>query len=145
MPVGAVIIDENNNVLAASRNRVEGTNDVTMHAEIDCLRKASSIMQNWRLNNCILYTSLEPCPMCLGAIKAARIKRVVFGAYTVNNLQRNISMTKLTKNTKYTHDYDITNASENHEYELEIIGGVLEEQASILLKRFFQQRRVGFN
>ena len=58
-----------------------------MHAEIDCIRKASYIKGNWRLNNCVLYTSLEPCPMCLGAIKASRIKKVVFGAYTSTNVQ----------------------------------------------------------
>eukprot|EP01031_Cornospumella_fuschlensis_P036224 gene36224-43940_t len=80
VPVGAVIVDENGVVIAASRNRVEETHDATAHAEVDCMRKAALFKQNWRLLNCTLYTTLEPCPVCLSAAQSFRIKRVVYAA-----------------------------------------------------------------
>ena len=111
-----------------------------MHAEIDCIRKASYIKGNWRLNNCVLYTSLEPCPMCLGAIKASRIKKVVFGAYTSTNVQPPIQKL-INQNSINQTRYDQDAIPDKNDYTLEIVGGILEEQASIMLKRFFQQRR----
>lgn len=141
--MGAVIVDENNRVLAASRNRVEKTNDVTMHAEIDCIRKASILKQNWRLNDCVLYTTLEPCPMCLGAIKASRIKRVIFGAYTIKNVIHPPQQISAFANGSevVTRYHQEVSGNETDDYALEIVGGVLQDEASLMLKRFFQQRR----
>ena len=80
VPVGAVIVDQRNGeVIATSRNNVEKNNDVTSHAEIECIRKAAKITGNWRLSDYTLYTTLEPCVMCMAAIQSARLKKVVYG------------------------------------------------------------------
>ncbi|MBE9191371.1 nucleoside deaminase [Gloeocapsopsis crepidinum LEGE 06123] len=80
VPVGAVIIDSNHNVVATAENRRERDKDPTAHAEILALRQAGQAIQNWHLNNCTLYVTLEPCPMCAGAIIQARLKLLVYGA-----------------------------------------------------------------
>jgi tRNA(adenine34) deaminase len=80
IPVGAVIVQDRK-VIAAAHNLKETDNDPTAHAEILVLRAASGIVGNWRLNDCDLYVTLEPCPMCASAISQSRIKRLYFGAY----------------------------------------------------------------
>ena len=126
VPIGAVIVDENGVVLSASRNNVGETNDATCHAEINCIRSASALLKNWRLNNCTLYSTLEPCPMCLGAIQAARIKRVVYGAKD-NRLGATGTWVDLNKDHPF--------------HQLKIEGGLLEEDSALLLRRFFQEVR----
>ena len=81
VPVGAVIVDENDQVLAKTHNLKEQNKDTTAHAEILAIREASEKLGDWRLVNCTLYVTLEPCPMCLYAILQARFRNVVFGAY----------------------------------------------------------------
>ena len=127
VPIGAVVVDGNGIVLATSRNQVEGKKDVTAHAEIDCLRKAAQLRNNWRLADCVLYSTLEPCPMCLGAIQASRIKRVVYAA---SDLRVGACGSWV----------DLVGAKHPY-HELEVRGGLLCEESSILLKRFFQMRR----
>lgn len=80
IPVGAVIVDSNGNMIASAENRRERSKDPTAHAEILALRQAGQTIQNWHLNNCTLYVTLEPCPMCAGAIIQARLKLLVYGA-----------------------------------------------------------------
>lgn len=80
VPVGAVIVDSNGNIVAAAENRRERDKDPTAHAEILALRKAGQTLQNWYLSNCTLYVTLEPCPMCAGAIIQARLRLLVYGA-----------------------------------------------------------------
>ena len=77
-PVGAVIVAAGR-VLAAARNEREALRDPTAHAEMIAITQAASALESWRLENCTLYVTLEPCPMCAGAIVMARIPRVVFG------------------------------------------------------------------
>lgn len=77
--MGAVIV-LHSDVIARAHNLKESKNDVTAHAEILAIRKAAKKLGNWRLNDCVLYTTLEPCQMCAGAIIHSRINRVVFGA-----------------------------------------------------------------
>lgn len=79
MPVGAVIA-QGGAVIAAGRNRREATGDPTAHAEIEAIRAAARALGGWRLSGCVLYVTLEPCAMCAGAIIAARLDRVVYGA-----------------------------------------------------------------
>ena len=79
VPVGAIIVDENGNLVTEAANCKEKNQDPTAHAEIIAIRTASQIKQNWHLNNCTLYVTLEPCPMCAGAIIQARIGTLVYG------------------------------------------------------------------
>ncbi|SMC27353.1 tRNA-adenosine deaminase [Clostridium acidisoli DSM 12555] len=80
VPVGAVIVKEGK-VIAKAHNEKEKSKDCTAHAEILAIRRASSIIENWRLCGCEMYVTLEPCPMCAAAIAAARIKKVYIGTF----------------------------------------------------------------
>ena len=80
VPIGCVIVKDDK-IIARGYNKKERNNDVTSHAEINAIRKACKKMNSWRLVDCTLYVTLEPCSMCAGAIYQSRIKRVVFGAY----------------------------------------------------------------
>ncbi len=80
IPVGAVIV-QNGEIIAAAGNQREEKRNALSHAEIEAIRIACEKLQRWRLDDCELYVTLEPCPMCAGAILNARIKTVVFGAY----------------------------------------------------------------
>lgn len=80
VPVAAVIVDTNGNLIAEAENRRERDKDPTAHAEILALRAAGLALQNWHLNQCTLYVTLEPCPMCAGAIVQARLGLLVYGA-----------------------------------------------------------------
>jgi tRNA(adenine34) deaminase len=79
VPIGAVIVHKGR-VIARAHNRVEAVKDATAHAEIIAIGAASENLENWRLENCTLYVTLEPCPMCLGAIINSRISKLVYGA-----------------------------------------------------------------
>lgn len=80
VPVGAALVSQNNQLLGVGYNQMIQLNDPTAHAEILAIREASQSIQNYRLDNATLYVTLEPCPMCAGAILHARLKRIVFGA-----------------------------------------------------------------
>jgi len=126
VPIGAVVI-MNGEIIGAGHNCRENENDPTMHAEIVAIRAASKHLKSWRLTDCELFVTLEPCPMCAGAIIQSRIKRVIFGAFdpkagcagTLYNLLS---------------DYRF-----NHR--AEIVAGVLEEECAELLRSFFKDKR----
>ena len=80
VPVGCVITDRDGKIVGRGRNRREERGDATAHAEVEAIREACASLGDWRLEGCTLYVTLEPCPMCAGAILNARIPRVVFGA-----------------------------------------------------------------
>jgi tRNA(adenine34) deaminase len=125
-PVGAVIV-ANDRVLAAARNEREALRDPTAHAEMIAITQAASALENWRLENCTLYVTLEPCPMCAGAIVLARIPRVVFGALdpkggAVRSLYRLLEDSRL-----------------NHR--VEVVEGVLSEPCGLVLSEFFREKR----
>ena len=126
VPVGAIIV-MNGEVISKSHNKSISQNDPTSHAEINVLRNAAKKVGNYRLTGATLYVTLEPCTMCYGAIVHARIPRLVFGAYDPKTGVCGSSI-KL---------YD--QACFNHTSE--IIGGVLEEDCSLILKDFFKERR----
>jgi tRNA(adenine34) deaminase len=127
VPIGAVLVDEDGIVVAAARNRVEALCDATAHAEMECLRRASKIKGNWRLLNCTLYTTLEPCTMCASALQSFRVKKVVYAApdRRLGGLGSWVDLV----------------GAKHPFHELEVESGVCAEESALLLKRFFQMRR----
>ncbi|MEC4814127.1 MAG: tRNA adenosine(34) deaminase TadA [Scytonema sp. PMC 1069.18] len=131
VPVGAVIVDSSGHLVAEGENRKERDNDPTAHAEIIAIRAATQMSQNWRLNQCTLYVTLEPCPMCAGAIVQARVGLLVYGlddpktgaVRTVANIP--------------------DSAASNHR--LSVIGGILESTCRQQLQAWFAHRRHNSN
>ena len=126
IPICALIVRDNK-LISKAVNKTEACFDVTAHAEIIAIREASKILSNWRLNECTLYSTLEPCAMCTGAILNSRISRLVFGAYDLN-VGACGSAINLPKDL-------------NKQNQIKIIGGIVELEASKLLKDFFSLRR----
>ena len=123
VPVGALVLDKNLEVIAKSfNNRVE-KNDPTAHAEIEAIRIAGQKLNNWRLDNCTLLVTLEPCQMCSGAILQSRIIRVVFGAFEPKT------------------GFLVSKNSQSENSNIEIISGVMEEESSKILSNWFQDKR----
>jgi len=126
VPVGAVIITRGR-VIAAASNRVERARDATAHAELLALRQASRKLDSWRLQGCTLYSTLEPCPMCAGALLLARVDRVVYGAEDP-------------RKGAFRSVYDVLgNPGGNHHPE--VTAGCEAAAASALLQGFFQRLR----
>ena len=126
VPVGAVIVRDGQ-LVATGYNRPITTHDPTAHAEIVALRQAAQLLQNYRLPDCELYVTLEPCAMCAMALMHARFKRVVFAA-TDPKTGAGGSVTNLFADPRLNHH-------------TELLGGVLAEPASALLRQFFAERR----
>ncbi|MFM5903952.1 MAG: tRNA adenosine(34) deaminase TadA [Microbacteriaceae bacterium] len=129
VPVGAVLLDAEGNVVATGYNLREATGDPTGHAEIVAMRAASETLGTWRLDELTLVVTLEPCVMCAGAIVAARIPRVVFGAWDA----RVGAAGSL---------YDVLRDARLGA-PVEVIGGVLETECSAQLTDFFESKRSG--
>lgn len=127
VPVGALIIDAEGKVLAKAHNNREVTHDPTGHAEIIAIREATAAIGDWRLTGCTLVVTLEPCVMCAGAIVAARIPKVVFGAWD-ERVGASGSLYDLLRDGRLGNP-------------VEVIAGVLEDQASAQLREFFQAKR----
>lgn len=128
VPVGAVIV-HHERVIGAAFNQREQLKDPTAHAEMIAITQAAEALGDWRLGNCTLYVTLEPCPMCAGAIVNARIPQVVYGAPdpkggAVHSVFRLLSDARL-----------------NHR--AEIFHGVLQEHCGEILSRFFRSKRNG--
>ena len=126
VPIGA-IITKDKKVIAKAYNKRNSSKIATHHAEILAIEKACKKLNDWRLEGCEMYITLEPCPMCAGAILNARIKKVYFGAYE-----------KKSGACLSNHQLLFENGL-NHKVEVE--GGVLEKQCSNLLKDFFKDKR----
>lgn len=127
VPIGACIIDELGDLIATGYNRTITDNDPTAHAEIVAIRSAASKIDNYRLGGATVYSTLEPCAMCAGALVTARVGRVVFGAHDIRF------------GAVDTH-FGIGKGSElNHR--IEYVAGVMAEECRELLRSFFQLRR----
>ena len=121
IPIGAVIV-KNGEIISTGVNRRERDNRTIAHAEIIAIEDANKKLNNWRLNDCDIYVTLEPCPMCASAIIQARIKNVYFGAYDIlNGAFGSKSDMK-----------EIMNA------DIYIKGGILEDECTLLLKKYFE-------
>jgi tRNA(adenine34) deaminase len=127
VPVGAVVVGPGGDVVGRGRNAREATGDPTAHAEVLALRAAAAARGTWRLDECTLVVTLEPCAMCAGAVVLARIPRLVLGAWdpkagacgSVHDLVRDRRL--------------------NHR--VEVVGGVLADECGELLREFFSDRR----
>ena len=125
VPVGAVIV-RNNEIIATGRNRREKSKNALWHAETDAINNACLALHGWRLWDCELYVTLEPCPMCAGAILNAHIPKVYFGAYDYKNGSCGT----------------ITNLCEMpYNFKPEYEGGILQEECAEILKSFFKTLR----
>ena len=125
VPVGAVIV-RNDEIVAKGRNRREKSKNALLHAEIEAIDNACKALGGWRLWNCELYVTLEPCPMCAGAIINAHIPKVYFGAYDFKNGSCGT----------------ITNLFEMpYNFKPECVGGIMADECSALLKDFFKKLR----
>jgi len=127
IPVGAVVVDPKGAIVGRGFNQPIGRRDPTAHAEVIALRNAALEMNNYRLPDCTLYVTLEPCVMCVGAILHARIARVVFGAADPKTGAGG-SVINLFSEGRLNHH-------------AEIVGGVLAEECGALLSNFFAARR----
>ncbi|MCX6422351.1 MAG: nucleoside deaminase [Actinobacteria bacterium] len=127
VPVGAVVIDASGAMIARAHNEREVSGDPTAHAEVLAVRAAAAVVGEWRLAGCTLVVTLEPCPMCAGAIGLSRIDRVVFGAWN-DEYGAAGSMWDLLRDRRLTH-------------RPEVVSGVLAEECSTLVREFFADRR----
>ena len=130
VPVGAVVV-QGDEAIARAANRTMRDQDPTAHAEVLAIRAASAALGRWRLDDCTVYVTLEPCAMCAGAIVLARIVRVVLGAWDTKAGMVG-SVGDLLRHPRLNH-------------RAEVAGGVLEEESAALLRDFFaERRRAGF-
>lgn len=126
VPIGAVIV-HNDTIIAKAYNQREQLQDPTAHAEIIALTQAAAARQSWRLEGCTMYVTLEPCPMCAGALVLARIDRLVYGCDDAKTGAAK-SLYNIVQDDRLNHKIEVTS-------------GVLANDCSKLLQRFFQKRR----
>ena len=129
VPVGAIVVNEEGNIISYGFNLKELLADPTGHAEQFAIRRACRELNNWRLTGCTVYVTLEPCIMCAGLMHQARISRCVFGAYDkkAGGLS---SLYQIGQDERLNHNF-------------EVVGGVCEEQCAKLLTDFFKAKRHG--
>jgi tRNA(adenine34) deaminase len=127
VPVGAVLLDGSGTVIGSGRNRREADADPTAHAEIIAMRAAGQALGHWRLTDCTLVVTLEPCTMCAGAMLAGRVRRLVYGAHDPRAGAAGSVWDLL-------HDPRLGQP-------VEVISGVLAEECSAVLRDFFEQHR----
>ena len=126
VPVGAVVVDAEGRVIGSGRNRREETGDATAHAELEAIREACRALGDWRLEGCALYVTLEPCPMCVGAIINARVPVVVYGAREA-----------LSGSCGSVIDLFF----ERYGHRPAVYAGVMAEECAALLRAFFREKR----
>ena len=127
VPVGAVVVDASGTVIGTGRNTRERDNDPTGHAEIIAMREAAAALGEWRLEGCTLVVTLEPCTMCAGALVAARVERLVFGAFD-EKAGAVGSLWDVVRDRRLNH-------------RPEVVSGVLADDSATLLRDFFLTHR----
>lgn len=126
VPIGAILVQDHE-VIATGYNIREKTQTTLSHAELIAIEQANEKLGSWRLDDCTLYVTLEPCPMCAGAIVQARVKRVVFGAFDPKAGCAGTLM-NLLEESRFNH-------------QVEVVSGVMEEECKLLIKDFFKRLR----
>lgn len=127
IPIGAVVVDSQGVVIGRGSNAREADHDPTAHAEVLALREAGQQRGSWRLNDCTIYVTLEPCPMCAGAITMSRVSRLVFGAWN-DEYGAAGSRWDLVRDQRLNH-------------QVEVIPGVLESECATVVRDFLADRR----
>ncbi len=127
VPIGACIVDESGELLASGHNLTISTNDPTAHAEIVAIRAAAKRIENYRLTGSTVYSTIEPCAMCAGALVTARVKRLVFGALD-ERFGGIVTHFGIGVGTELNH-------------RIEIVSGVLADECRALMQEFFRRRR----
>ncbi len=125
IPVGCIVLDPDGKIIGRGRNRRESSHDATAHAEIEAIRQACAERGDWRLSGCSIFVTLEPCPMCAGAILNARISRIIFGAREPNSGSCG-SVVDL--------------FSENYGQHPAVYAGICADESKALLRDFFRKR-----
>lgn len=129
IPIGAIVMDAQGEIVAVAGNEREQSGDPTAHAEILALRSAAAALGDWRLEGCTLVVTLEPCPMCAGAVVMSRISRLVFGAWNAKYGAAG-SAWDLVRDRRLNHCP-------------EVVGGVLEAECGRLVQDYMSLRRLG--
>lgn len=127
VPIGCVVVQDGQ-IVASAYNRRESAPDATAHAEILAIRAAGAALGGWRLTGCTLYVTVEPCPMCAGALVQARVDRLVYGAADPK-AWADRSLVEIVQNPGLNHRLD------------EVTGGVLAEECAGIIKAFFRAKR----
>ena len=127
IPVGCVVVDGSGNIIGRGRNRREERRSITGHAEIEALEAAAALRGDWRMDDCTAFVTLEPCPMCAGAMVMAQLDACVFGAYDE-------------KQGCCGSVYDLPHDPAFY-HRTQCMGGVMEEECAALLKAFFTKKR----
>jgi tRNA(adenine34) deaminase len=126
VPIGALVV-RGGEVIAGTHNLREAFHDATAHAEILAIRQAGQALGTWRLSGCTLYVTIEPCPMCAGALLQSRVDRLIYGADDPK-AWADRSLLEIVQNPKLNH-------------RLEVTAGVLADESADLVRTFFRQRR----
>ena len=126
VPIGAVVV-KNDQIIGRGHNQCESLNDPTAHAEIIAITSATNTIKNWRLENCSLYVTKEPCPMCAGALINSRIDMVIFGMYDEEEGCCG-SLYQLCRDPRFKH-------------QLSVKGGVMETSCRLIVQEFFKKQR----
>ncbi|MBC8256276.1 MAG: nucleoside deaminase [Candidatus Marinimicrobia bacterium] len=126
VPIGAVVV-QNGQIIGRGYNQCESLIDPTAHAEIIAITSAANTIKNWRLNDCQLYVTKEPCPMCAGALVNARIDMVVFGMYDEKEGCCG-SLYQLCRDNRFKH-------------QLTVKGGIMEDPCTFIIQEFFKKQR----
>ncbi len=128
IPIGAVVLDGDGEVIASAHNEREATQDPTAHAEVAALREAAKRLGRWRLDDCTLVVTLEPCPMCAGAVVMSRVRRLVFGAWNEDYGAAG-SRWDLVRDRRLNH-------------RTEVMGGVLAPECGAIVRSFLLAQRL---
>ena|SRR5688500_3556249 len=128
VPIGALVV-QGSTIISGANNRTVRDQDATAHAEMVAIREACAVLDRWRLDDCTLYVTLEPCAMCAGAIVLARLQRVVFGAWDAKAGMAG-SVGDLLRHPRLNHSPEVQ-------------GGLLEDECGLMLTEFFGLRRPG--
>ena len=126
VPVGCIIVSPEGNIIGRGRNRREANCDATAHAEVEAIREANKALGTWRLHGCTMYVTLEPCPMCAGAIINSRIAKLFYGSREDNSGSCGSVINLF---------------MERYGHSPQIVGGILDDECKAVLKEFFEKLR----